>query len=83
MEDRTMNCELNKPCSDALNLYASGISDLRTETMEIASDVLSRSPEYWNSNPEEASGLLLRLQDIELGESLLDSYKDIHCGTDK
>ena len=80
MEDRTLDSSPEPRCLEALDLYSIGISDLRTEALGIAEDVLSRPASYWNSNPAIASGLLRDLERIELSESLLDTYKDIRCG---
>lgn len=79
MEDRTIKLKGGKTSSDALDIYQAGISDLRSETLDIASSVLSQPPSYWNSNPEMTSGLLRKLNKIKLNEIALDTYKDIHC----
>jgi len=49
----------------------------------LADEILSKPASYWNSNPKEASGVLSRIEHIELSESLLDTYKDIQFFPDE
>jgi len=80
MEDRYIETDTD---SRVLSVYASGISSLRLQAHDIAEEILSKPPSYWNSNPSKASEVLSEINQIELSENALDAYKEIHLLQDE
>ena len=64
MENRDIKKHLTN-IEGALQTYSHGISHLRGEALDIASEFLGKPPEYWESNANEAHATLAKLNIIE------------------